>query len=123
MATNLSLIVENRPGALADVADAMGRAGVNIDGLCCFVSQGIAIVHIAVEDAAAARKEAEHIGLKVYEARPVVLVNLDDHPGAAGDILRRLGDGGVNLDLAYLATGTRMVIGADNLDKVRAVLR
>jgi hypothetical protein len=105
------------------VAEAMGRAGVNIDGLCCFVSQGIAMVHMAVADVAAARREAEHIGLKVYEAREVALIQLEDHPGSAGELLRRLGNAGISLDMAYMATKTRMVIAADDLAKVRAVIR
>lgn len=122
MTTDLALIVDNRPGALADVTEAMGRAGVNIEGLCCFVSQGIGILHMAVEHAAAAQREAEHVGLKVYESRPVAVVEIEDHPGAAGEVLRRLGDAGIDLDLTYMATRTRMVIGADNLDKVRMVV-
>lgn len=122
MTANLTLIVENRPGALASVCDTMGRAGVNIEGLCCFESQGIAIVHMAVENAAAARTEAEKVGLKVYEERPVVVVDLEDHPGAAADTLRRLANAHVNVDLAYLATSTRMVIGTNDLAKTRAVL-
>ncbi|HEV3312548.1 MAG TPA: amino acid-binding protein [Chloroflexota bacterium] len=122
MTTDLMLVVDNRPGALADVAEAMGRVGVNIEGICCFVSQGIAMVHVAVEHAGSARKELEHIGLKVYEAREVVVFDLEDSPGAAADVLRRIGNAGVSLDMAYLATGTRMVIAADDLDKVRAVL-
>ncbi len=123
MTTNLTLIVENRPGALANVCDAMGRAGVNIEGICCFESQGIAIVHLAVENVAAARREAEHIGLRVYEERPVAVIDLEDHPGAAAEALRRLANAHINVDLAYLATRTRMVIGTSEVEKARAVLR
>ena len=122
MTTNLTLIVENRPGSLAGVTEALGHAGVNIDGVCCFVSQGIAILHLAVEQASQARREIERIGLKVYEERPVALVALADEPGAAAAALRRLADAGVNIDLAYLATETRIVIGSDNVDKVGAVI-
>lgn len=122
MTTDFTLIVENKPGALADVAQALGRVGENIEGICCFVSQAIAMVHVAVEHAGAARRELEAIGLKVYEAREVALVGLDDHPGAAGDVLRRLGDAGINIDMAYLATHTRLVVSADDLEKVRHVI-
>ena len=122
MSTDLMLVVENRPGALADVTEAMGRAGVNIDGLCCFVSQGIALVHVAVEHPAEARREAERIGLKVYEERGVAVIELEDQPGAASKVFRKLGDAGISLDVVYLATRTRMVIGADDIDKVRAVV-
>lgn len=100
----------------------MGHAGVNIEGLCCFVSQGIAIVHIAVEDASAARREAQQIGLRVYEERPVALIEIPDQPGAAGELLRGLAAAGVSLELAYFASRTRMIIAADDLEKVNAVV-
>ena len=122
MATDFTLIVENRPGALADVAEALGRVGQNIEGICCFVSQGIAIVHVAVEEAGVARKELENIGLKVYEATEVVVVQIDDSPGAAGAVLRRLGNAGISIDMAYLATRTRLVVSARELDKIGAII-
>lgn len=40
MATDLTLILEDRPGTLADLGEAAGKAGVNIDGLCGFPSEG-----------------------------------------------------------------------------------
>jgi len=122
MATDLTVIVENRPGKLADVAEALGRVGENIEGVCCFVSQAIAQVHVAVEHAGAARAELERLGLKIYEAREVVVVPVEDHPGAAADVFRRLADAGVNIDMVYLASRTRLVVSADDLDKVRHVI-
>jgi hypothetical protein len=122
MTTNLNLVLENHPGTLGDVTEALGRAAVNIEGLCCFASQGIAILHIAVEHADAARRAVEHIGLKVYEERPVEVIQVEDRPGAAGQVFRKLGRAGVNVDLAYLASGTRLVIGADDIDTLRAVV-
>ncbi|HUF83274.1 MAG TPA: hypothetical protein VMQ81_01650 [Acidimicrobiia bacterium] len=45
-------------------------------------------------------------------------IYLDDRPGE----LARLGYAGVNISLAYLATSTRLVFGADNLAEVKAAL-
>jgi len=55
MPKDLTVVLEDRPGTLADVGEALGKAGINIDGLCGFPCQGKGILHILVEDAAAAR--------------------------------------------------------------------
>jgi hypothetical protein len=46
-----------------------------------------------------------------------------DEPGVLGDISRKLGEAGVNITLAYLATRTRLVIAADNLADAKAALQ
>jgi hypothetical protein len=123
MLKNLTVVLENRPGALAGACEAIGQAGVNIEGLCCFASQGIAILYVALEDGAAARRAVERAGLKVSEERDVVAINVEDHPGSAARILRRIADAGINVELAYLATGPRIVVGAHDVEKLRRVLR
>ena len=121
MITNLTIVLENRPGALAAACEAVGAAGVTIEGLCCFASQGIAILYMAVADAAGARRAVESSGLKVSEEREMVLVSVDDRPGGTAQVLRQIGDAGINIDLAYQAGGSRLAIGADDPQKVRAV--
>jgi hypothetical protein len=54
--------------------------------------------------------------------RQVIVAELEDRPGSAGAALRRIADAGVNLELVYLATATRLVIGVDDLEKARAAL-
>ena len=48
---------------------------------------------------------------------------VDDRPGILGDVARKLGDGGVNITLAYVATDTRLVFGADDLEAAKAALQ
>jgi hypothetical protein len=50
------------------------------------------------------------------------VTEVEDRPGAAGELLRRIADAGVNLELVYLATGTRLVIGADDLENARTAM-
>ena len=120
MATDLAVTVEDKPGELASVGEATGRAGVNIDGLCCVPSGGQFVVHLLVEDAAGARRALEDAGYTSVEERPVVVLDMQDRPGALGETARKIADAGVNLELAYLATNTRLVLGAADLDTVRA---
>ena len=122
MPKDLTVIVEHQPGTLADMAEALGKAGINIDGLCGFPCEGKGMVNILVEDAATARRALEEIGLEVQGERQVLILELEDRPGVFGDVARRIANAGVNIDLLYAATNTRVVIGADNLDKARAAM-
>ena len=122
MATDLAVTVEDKPGELASLGEATGRAGINIDGVCCFASEGRFVVHLLVDDAERARRVVENAGYTSIEEREVVLVGLEDRPGALGETARKIADAGVNVELAYLATDTRLVVGATDLEDVRAVV-
>jgi hypothetical protein len=122
MPTDLTVLLEDRPGRLADLGEALGKAGVNIDGMCGFPCGGMGVVHILVADGMVARRALESAGLMVSDEREVVLHEAEDKPGMLGEVARKLADAGVNLDLIYKATQTRLVIGADDLEKARAAL-
>ncbi|MEW6567615.1 MAG: ACT domain-containing protein [Chloroflexota bacterium] len=123
MAKDLRLLLEDRPGQLAKVGEALGKAGVNIDGLCGVTWEGKGVIHVLVEDAVKARRALEANGLPVDREDDVIVMEVEDRPGVLGNIARRLANAGINLHLAYLATSTRLVIGADDLEKARQVLK
>ena len=120
MPKDLMVIVVNRPGTLADAAEALGNAGVNIDGGCGFPADGEGVFHILVEDAAGARRAVEGAGLEVRAERDVVLLDpLPDQPGSLGIALRRIADAGVNVDLLYSTADGRVVLGGDDVEGLR----
>ena len=101
----------------------LGRAGVNIEGLCAVTSGGgQAEVHVLVQDLEAALPALARSGLAVSSEQEVVVVALEDRPGALGAVSRQLGEAGVNITLTYLATDTRLVLAADNLAAAQAAL-
>jgi hypothetical protein len=124
MATDLTIILEDRPGTMADVGEALGKAAVNIEGLCGFPCEGKGIGHVLVDDkaAAVARHALNDIGVEVGAQRKVLVLEIEDRPGALGNVSRRLADAGVNIDLVYLATSTRLVLGVDDVDAARDAL-
>jgi hypothetical protein len=122
MATDLTVILRNVPGTIADAGEAAGKAGVNIDGVGGFECGGEGVIHVLVEDAATARQAFEDAGLEVRGERDVLVVDIADNPGEMGRTMRRLSDADVNVDLIYLATGTRLVIGPDDLEAARAAV-
>lgn len=56
MAKDLTVVLEDRPGTIAHMGEALGKAGINIDGGCGFPCEGKGVLHILVEDAADARR-------------------------------------------------------------------
>jgi hypothetical protein len=120
MATDLAVTVEDKPGALAGMGEAIGAAGINIGGVCGAAAPGASVVHFLVDDPAGAREALEGAGFTSIDQREVVVVEVEDRPGMLGEVGRKLSDAGVNIELIYLATGTRLVIGAADLDAVRA---
>lgn len=123
MATDITVTLPNEPGQLARLGSATGGAGVNLAGFCGVTTGGEGIIHVLVEDdPAAARSALEAAGIDVDEEREVLVVEVEDRPGSMGEVARKLGDAGVNIDLAYLATNTRLVLGVDDEEAARRAL-
>jgi hypothetical protein len=120
---DLTVIMDDQPGKLADLGEATGHAGVNIEGLCAMVGDGKGFIHILVEDGAAASKALERAGISVADEREAIVVDLHDKPGAMGEIARDLADAGVNIDVAYtIFTGVRLVILTEDVESAREAL-
>jgi hypothetical protein len=120
---DLTVIMEDQPGKLADLGEATGRAGINIAGLCAMVGDGKGFIHILVDDEDAARTALEEAGIQVADEREAIIVDLHDKPGAMGEIARDLAEAGVNIDVAYtIFTGVRLVILTEDVDAARQAL-
>lgn len=122
MATDLVIEVENEPGALAKVAAAVGDAGVNISAATCTNAGERAYLHILVKHPEAAKHGLATAGVTVTKEREVVVIEASDRPGVLADLARKVAEAGVNIDLVYVATGTRVVFGSPDLAGLRAAL-
>lgn len=119
MPWDIAVELENRPGTLAELGEAAGKAGVNLDGVCGIPCEGVGVIHVLVEDPATARDALTQAGITIREEREVLVADVTDRPGELGELTRRLADAGVNVDLTYLATNTRLVLGVDDLEAAR----
>ena len=119
---DLTVILEDRPGTVAAAAEGLGRAGINIEGFCGFAVTGRAVAHILVEDASSARRALQGSETQVEDERDVVVMEVEDRPGSLGEVTRRVADAGINLNLVYLATNTRLVLGADDFEGLSRAL-
>jgi hypothetical protein len=75
-----------------------------------------------VQDATSAFEALQDAGIKIAAEQEVIVLDVEDRPGALGEVAHKLGKARVNLTTAYLATNTRLVLAADNLGAARAAL-
>jgi hypothetical protein len=122
MATDLTISLEDRPGELARLGEALGGAGVNIDGGCATTDAGTGQVHILVQDAAAARSVLEAAGIQIAAEREALVVDAPNQPGELGRTAKKLADAGVNIETYYVATGDALVFVPDDAAKARGAL-
>jgi len=98
--TQLSVIVENKRGALAELCTKLAEKAVNIAGLMAPDQPGLAPVRVVVNHVEAAKKVFDQMGLK-YTEDQVIDVRVSDKPGALGKITRKLADHGIDIRFAY----------------------
>jgi hypothetical protein len=125
MPTDLTVVLQDRPGELARLGEIIGGAGVNIQGLAAFTGEGRGIVHVLVDDEAVARATdgLRRAGMGVADEREVLVVDVVDRPGSLGELARELSEANVNIDLAYTTFGgVKIVIATDDIQSARAVL-
>jgi hypothetical protein len=119
LATDLAITLpEDRPGTLSKAVTAVGAAGVNLEGH----AEMEGIVHVLTTDSVAARDALEAAGFRVIREQDVLLVPVEDRPGSAAGIFRKIADAKVNITFSYLATRNRLVIAAENLQDLLACL-
>jgi hypothetical protein len=119
---DLAIQLENRPGALAEMGEALGRAGVSIEGGGAWVVNGRGVAHFLVEDGTPARRALEAAGIQVLEELDVLVQRLNqDEPGQLGKISRRVAEAGVNIEVLYSDHENRLILVVDDMEKGRMV--
>ena len=119
---DLTIALNNRPGALAEMGDALSRAGVSVEGGGAFVVNGQGVAHFLFEDGAAARAALEAAGITVLEEREVLVQRLNQaEPGQLGKITRRMAEAGVNIEVLYSDHDHQLILVVDDVAKGRAV--
>ena len=119
---DLVIEVDNEPGSLARVTQAISDAGVNIAAATCTRPGEKAAMHILVPHAEAAKHALATANITVTGQREVVVVDAEDRPGVLADLAHTIAEAGVDLDLVYVATRTRLVFGSPDLEALKAIL-
>jgi hypothetical protein len=103
---DLSIELDDRPGALAEMGEALGRG----------------IAHFLFEDGSAARRALELAGIRVLQEREVVVQRLQQGvPGQLGKLARRMAEAGVNIEVLHSDHEHQLILVVDDPAAGRAV--
>lgn len=103
--TEFIVEMENRPGRLASLAEALAAFEVNIEALTAYGHDGSSSVRLIVDDAVTTRRVLEEAALR-YEENRVLSVVLPHRPGELANMTRLLADAGINIEAIYVLRST-----------------
>lgn len=125
--TQLAVFIENKPGTLAAVCEALAREGINIFGLATSDTTDHNVVRLVVSDPDRALAIFEERGTLVVET-DVLMVENRNQPGALVRIAKALARKKINIEYAYLASHPSdvrglLILRVDNAKAAMATLQ
>jgi hypothetical protein len=122
----ISVFLENRPGALAEFTRILEKSNMNLRALSLAESEDFGIVRVIVDDPFETIRILKDEGY-VCSITKVIAVEIQDKPGALVRMLNILGDNQVNLEYSYAflakkANSAFMILRVEDNDKAIKVL-
>ncbi len=111
--TEVTVVAKDRVGLLADISEALGKKGVNIESVSVEASGRTAIVHLGLGERADARDILTEQGFRVTD-RSELLVKLADRPGELAKVSRKLADKKISIRRVF-------ILDADKNQKILSV--
>ncbi|MGD0884845.1 MAG: ACT domain-containing protein [Thermodesulfovibrionales bacterium] len=96
----ISIFLENKSGRLADVADVLAQAGINIRALSLADTTDFGILRLIVNNTEKAKQVLKNGGFTVGKTE-VIAVEVSDRPGGLASILGVMKDNGINVEYMY----------------------
>ena len=123
MPTNFTVILRDRPGELAALGEAMGKAGINMLGMSALTGEGKGVINVLVEDPEVARAALDAADFGIADEQEALILDIHDRPGTLGELARELAEASVNIELLYSTfSGVRVAIVTDDMRSARAAL-
>ena len=115
---DLSIRLQDKPGALAEMGEVLASAGISIEGGGAWIHDKTGIAHFLFQDGPAARKVLETHGIDVVTENKILVQRLkQDQPGQLGKIARILEKAGVNIEVMYSDHNNQLILVVDDYDK------
>lgn len=123
----LSVSLDNVPGALSKVSEILGNEGVNIRAISVADTADISTVRFVVDEPIKAINILTSSGYAVKET-DVVAVETPDHPGGLNAVLKPLRDASINVHYLYPYLGrisdqAIVILGVDKTEEAEKVLQ
>jgi hypothetical protein len=101
--TQLALFLDNRPGMLARVCDALSEAKINIYAITTSDTVDHSVIRMVVSDTRKALLMFEERGTLVVESE-VLMIEGSNKPGSLAQLAHKLADARINIEYCYCAT-------------------
>lgn len=123
----ISVSLDNIPGALSLVSEILGNEGVNIRAISVADTADISTVRFVVDEPSKAINILKTNGYSVKET-DVIAVETPDHPGGLNAVLKPLKDAKINVHYLYPFLGrvsdqAIVILGVDKTDEAEKVLQ
>ena len=118
-----SFLVGNCPGALVEIAEALGNDHVNIEGIGGLTVLEEGVIGLVTDDPGKARKVLRTAEVD-FEEREALVIDLPNHPGELATLLGRLSTDRINVLSCYAAVEkNRVILTVDQPDRAKEILR
>lgn len=126
MASQISVLLENRPGALGDLAGVLHQAGVNIEAILLEGSVDFGMVRMHVSSTRKAEKALKDAGYQ-YRVGEALVLKLPNEPGQLEEVCKKLAKAKINIESLYGTTAAgsdepELVLMVDDITKARKAL-
>lgn len=99
----LTVLTENKPGVLADIATVLGKKGVSMESISAETFSDSAVIRLVTKDANSAMNALSEAAYNVKES-DVFVFKILDRAGELGKVARMLSMEGINVENIYLLT-------------------
>lgn len=113
-----SVILPNKPGALADFSEKLAKNGVNIQAISGEGGETSGVIRIITDDVRSTEKALN--GSYRYVCEAAYLVKLKNRPGELAKMSRKISNAGININFLYVyGTNENEMILAINTNKMK----
>jgi hypothetical protein len=127
MLKQISVVLKNVPGQLADLSVLLGKEGVNIRAISVADTSEVSTVRIVVDEPVKALNILKGHKFQVYE-NEVLAVETPDHPGGLTAVVKPLKEAKINVHYLYPFLGRAsdqaiVILGVDKIKEAEKVLK
>lgn len=110
----ITVIIENKIGALASITEILGRSGINIVSISAQGFENTGIIRILTPDIVTATNELSKSGFNAIVS-DVIILKMIDRPGELYKTTKKLSKDGLNIRSVY-------IIGKDSEGRTEVVI-
>jgi len=123
--TEIFVLLDNKPSTLGNLCTYLSEEEVNIESIGVFHDTAKIYVKNLNKAVKALSKREEYAN---HELRDVLVVDLENTPGALAELTSKLGDEGINIEYCYGTLSRKgdkvsVVLDVSNIDRAEQILK